>query len=540
MAKLLADTTVPRFYPTVFVVVLDALEKFGKMVFNRLISRAEECLNEDNRGSMKKLTLPENFTSAEVPTGAKETCRNWFYKIACIRELLPRLLIEITLIKCYRFICDDDIPMILSRLASVSRGLGDPLVSLYARTAISLFGSELSVNKNYLTNMVSDQLFSFQMLFSEQHEQRLKGWNLKHAEYVALMPPGLGWLLKCVAKNATKDAFQSILHSYRDNCNDAMVLNVIIEAFDASYYAHGSLGMITLIKGARPSSSTTVDLLSSLGKQLTVHPPPEDQKIQVLNEVWRVVSKCEDIASYLMCCSVWLEVTYRHYTDREVMILLNDLTKRFQGKMPELPDKVLRQFESIIGTLISGSNANLRDVILQSDHLLKILDVFKPARRLEMSKEILVLFRSNFKASDASLINTVFEIGRILHDSIDSLSPEGERKQIAILINGFIERIDFGRDLEQQLNSYVECRSIFSNLDEIKDKLVLCVCSLAVRACKFMKAKHNKKTAAFTKACLAYCHITIPSIAGAERIPPHPPSPLLLPLLMCFFCFHLA
>jgi hypothetical protein len=193
------------------------------------------------------------------------------------------------------------------------------------------------------------------------------------------------------------------------------------------------------------------------------------------------------------------------------------LTKRFKGKMPELSDKVLRQFESIIGTLISGSNATLRDVILQSDHLLKILDVFKPSRRLEMSKEILVLFRSNFKASDASLINTVFEIGRILHDSIDSLSPEGERKQIAALLNGFIERIDFGRDLEQQLNTYVECRSIFSNLDEIKDKLVLCVCSLAVRAHKFMKGKHNKKTAAFTKACLAYCHITIPSITDTRR-----------------------
>ena len=108
----------------------------------------------------------------------------------------------------------------------------------------------------------------------------------------------------------------------------------------------------------------------------------------------------------------------------------------------------------------------------------------------------------------------MFEIGRILHDAIDLLSPVGERKQTAALLNGFIEKIDFGRDLEQQLNTYVECRSIFCNLDEIKDKLILCVCNLAVRACRFMKAKHNKKTAAFSKACLAYCHITIPSIAG--------------------------
>jgi len=129
----------------------------------------------------------------------------------------------------------------------------------------------------------------------------------------------------------------------------------------------------------------------------------------------------------------------------------------------------------------------------------------------------LIQFKSNWKINDASLINTVFEIGRILHDSIDSLSPAGEKKQVAMLLNGFIEKIDFGRDLEQQLNSYVECRSIFCNLDEIKDKLILCVCNLAVKANKFMKGKHNRKTAAFAKACLAFCHITIPSISDTRR-----------------------
>lgn len=108
------------------------------------------------------------------------------------------------------------------------------------------------------------------------------------------------------------------------------------------------------------------------------------------------------------------------------------------------------------------------------------------------------------------------------------MSFEDDRRQISHQIIGFIRKvtlstarllshpqcvqIDFGRDLEQQLNIYVECRQAFTNLDSVTVELVLRVALLANKAHGFMKGKHTKKTSAFVKACLAYCHITVPSL----------------------------
>lgn len=80
------------------------------------------------------------------------------------------------------------------------------------------------------------------------------------------------------------------------------------------------------------------------------------------------------------------------------------------------------------------------------------------------------------------------------------------------MIISFIRKIDFGHDLEQQLNVYVECRAAFTNLDSVTRELVMRVSLLCMTAHRFVKGKHSKKTAAFVKACIAFCHITIPSL----------------------------
>jgi len=115
-------------------------------------------------------------------------------------------------------------------------------------------------------------------------------------------------------------------------------------------------------------------------------------------------------------------------------------------------------------------------------------------------------------ASDTIMINTMFSVAKTVHDSITAMSLESETRDVTDLICKFIQKLDFGRDLEKHLNFFVEARRAFSNLDGVKVELVKGVCNLAVRTLEFVKGKLNKQTSAFVRACIAYCYITIPAM----------------------------
>jgi len=177
LAKLLGDTTeVPGFYPSKWVLITEILDAFGDLVFRRLKERST-IFDGDI-----PIPLKDNFRSEDVADHAKETCKNWFFKIASIRELLPRIYVEMAIIRSYCFIYNDYFPTAIKNLSRIVRGIGtkwteprsvevlmltrlclfvgDPLVSMYARAYLARRAHEIAPKlKDQLVLSIDDYIF---------------------------------------------------------------------------------------------------------------------------------------------------------------------------------------------------------------------------------------------------------------------------------------------------------------------------------------------------------------------------------------------
>uniref|UniRef100_A0A493SVS0 VPS35 endosomal protein-sorting factor-like n=1 Tax=Anas platyrhynchos platyrhynchos TaxID=8840 RepID=A0A493SVS0_ANAPP len=410
-SKLLSDTTVIQFYPSKFVLITDILDTFGKLVYERILSM---CM--DNR-----VSLSDNFSPESVNDTAKETCLNWFFKIASIRELIPRFYVEAAILKCNKFLSKTGISECLPRLTSMIRGIGDPLVAVYARA--------------YLCRV----------LLTEMMERCKK----------------LG--------------------------NNALLLNSVMSAFRAEFIAARSMDFIGMIKECDESGFPKHLLFRSLGLNLALADPPENDRLQILNEAWKVITKLKNPQDYINCAEVWVEYTCRHFKKREVNTVLADIIKHMT------PDRAFEDAYPQLQSIIQKVITYIYDfsLLFSVEKFLPFLDMFQKENvRVEVCKCIMESFIKHQQEStkDPVILNALLHICKTMHDSVNALTLEDEKRMLAALINGFIKMVSFGRDFEQQLSFYVEARSMFCNLEPVLVQLI--------------------------HACVAFCFITIPSLSS--------------------------
>uniref|UniRef100_A0A671MSX4 VPS35 endosomal protein-sorting factor-like n=1 Tax=Sinocyclocheilus anshuiensis TaxID=1608454 RepID=A0A671MSX4_9TELE len=502
-SKLLSDTSVIQFYPSKFVLITDILDTFGGLVYDRIWSM---CADPH--------PLPESFSADDVNDTAKETCLNWFFKIASIRELVPRLYVEAALLKCNRFLTNSGIQETLQRLTAMIRGIGDPLVAVYTRAYLCRVGMEVaphlkdSLNKNFF-----DLLASFRQIHGESVQNQLAQQRVEIPIYLTLYSPAIHWILQCVAYRAPEVLLTEMMDRCKKLGNNALLLNSVMWAFRAEFVAMRATDFIGMIKDCDEAGFPKHLLFASLGRSLSCADPPESERLSILNEAWKVVTKVRSPRDYINCAEIWVEFTCRHFTKREVNTVLADIIKHMT------PDRAFEDAYPQLQSVIKKILPHFHDfsVLFSMEKFLPFLDMFqKDSVRVEVCKSIMEVFIKHQQEAtrDPVILNALLHICKTMHDSVNALTLDDEKRSLSLLINGFIRMVSFGRDFEQQLSFCVEARATFCNLEPVIIHLIHTVNQLAMETRCVMKGNHSRKTAAFVRACAAYSFITIPSLTS--------------------------
>ncbi|KAI5736076.1 hypothetical protein M8J77_026343 [Diaphorina citri] len=486
-SKLVVDTTAITFYPSKCTLVFDILDVFGRLVFDRLRNKAEYY----PPNSPVPTRLPENFTSKMVPESAKETCRNWFFKIASIRELVPRILVEASLLKCYRFLTDGEAPQALSRLCRMVRGIGDPLVAAYARCYLCHVAATMQLSEFFNDNF-NEFLRTYPHLLNKCVLGDLIVQKIDMSTYMCLYSPALEWILNI--RHYSSPQLHNVFDKVCAMNNNGLLLNSMMKAFPKYFVAEKCSQIIAMIAACGSKDVSQYILWATLGNQL-LDDPPEDP-LGTLNGVWGHISQIKDPTRYVTCAKVWTKFLLKHFSSIEFNWFLGDIIHHMT------PSRMYEHHSAELALIMNlGVSSTLPIMsILGMEHLLPYLELLRDENRLDVCKNLMkaVYETSPEPIHDVIIVNTIMTLCKFLHNSLNALSVDDERRQVSQLLCDFITRAQvYGN----QLSFYVDAREAFSNLDPVIIALVHCVNKLSM--------KPNCKS---SKACAAYCFITIPSV----------------------------
>ncbi|XP_072943990.1 VPS35 endosomal protein-sorting factor-like [Epargyreus clarus] len=506
-SKLLSDITVMQFYPSKFVLISDILDNFGNLVFDRLKTKSY---------GKKDIHGIQDIDPKQVPEIAKETCQNWMFKMASIRELLPRLYMEMSLLKCYVFISKDEIRPTIARLTTMIRGIGNALVAVYLRVYLCNVASKLlgTESEEYFYENLKEFLEEYPQIF---HPMLLKKYNtqlLTVDQYLSLYIPAVDWLLYGTL-NSSKCKL-TLLEEFLEKCeqmeNNELFLCCIVSAFDSESVIKKSSEILGMIQKSADRMVLLNHVLAALGEHLCNANSYRQLSSESLSQTWWKIAYTMDCtAEFLHVLEPWIQFICTQLSTQHINIILRG-TIRYLIKCRKPVDDYTAQIQAVVKRMLK-SIPDVEELFLMDAFMPLVELVQGSAARTVMAKTVLTVFFQRYGAAtveDHIVISCLMRLCCILHDSINAVTVEDETKVCADLINKFVQAVKYHDDPEEQLNFYVECRAAFIKLDAVLVTLVHAVNTLSVRA------------VGLRRACAAYSSVTVPSLrCGLARAQLH-------------------
>ncbi|KAF7112244.1 hypothetical protein RHSIM_RhsimUnG0248800 [Rhododendron simsii] len=569
VARLLMDTSVLQFYPTLFVLATDVMDMVGEMVWQRIKQKAE--FSEDGNVIC---SLTENFEAKDICVDAKETCSNWFFKIGSIRELLPRIYLELAILPCWRFLVDCPVDVI-QRLVMMTRGIADPLASAYCCLYIAHCVQKLpQQDTGYLIMCINDIKILLTRFLSAE-ESTDGNFSERSKSLISLMEPTIEYIVKCIVKDSYQTRATNILVELGIGMKQtefvgklpciSIILHHFLKELPSELVSSNAVEIFQLIESSKDYSFDQCLNYRLLGFRISESRSQLDIVNAVVDKVLKVASEYNSLDEFLkvvdayvdiilqnqMVCAHMVEIClplsgeFANLLYFEVSVVICSVAKSFlefvshgfgvlgilnecialqDNKLNIILDGIVKRacnegiaeielinLQSIFLKLLAHLK-NLEDIFSLS-HFIEILDMMHGSARSMVNMHILTMATRKGRIHDPTIVQFLFEVSQSLHDGMDHSNMKyDDSQQPARLISRFVTMVDYGPELERHLAFLLECRGAFGGINDLKETLVHSSNRLAVKA-----MKDGENHTSYVKSCIAFNEVTIPSVPSCVK-----------------------
>lgn len=259
-----------------------------------------------------------------TPDFVREMCMNWFLKCACIREVLPRIYLELALVSCRRFMQRRMSVNDLMRLAYMVRGIAEPLSASYTATYLARIGQTIDPSaKDYLLIMIEYLYKHWNHAFEYGHSR------LETKRYMRLFEPAIEWIFQCMGSNATEKYLKKIIKLYMQNSKQMVFLRSIISYFPPDIICKYADDMLEETKAF--NNEDRLHLLKAIGIQLIKNKPRKSNlKLMYLNFGWEELSKTQNSHLFMDVSTTLVEFAIKNMKSDSVNTFISEIFKRFR------------------------------------------------------------------------------------------------------------------------------------------------------------------------------------------------------------------
>jgi hypothetical protein len=532
---------VPGCFPSIFVLVATVLDSLGDLVAERILQRAAQ-----ENGLIAKQAA-EGVTNFDfVPPEAVEMCTQWFNKILSIRELLSRVIVELALLRCFKYVTNKmrlPLKQVVVRLAAQIRGVGDPLVAAHMRWYLFLRAGDVLGGPRPpgfketedddgdrwarpLGRCVMDNLDMLaRMPLAAEHGSR--GARLH------LFQPSLRWMLDCVFRHGgDPDTFAEKVVTFvenRDTLLHGAIVQVLLQTIPPAYLAANEERMWGLVDRCAIDTATVsrarvvgafafamADDNSGVGAE------SKATRTKRLNAIWsRVTAEGETVTAedFVYCASAAAKYCAKYMSVSALATVVaaartaigpaeQNVAATTDGAEAsrKLADNPLS--EGVIGLLQTLIAYVLPDKLLVLDPFMNMLllsPLVPPGARTRLIVDLLKRPINSPSTAQAAL-----ELCRHVHDSLTLMATPADVAEAERVVINVIRAAFSSTQIESQLRFYSECRHALSRFDGVRAALIY----EAMRLFRAVPHEQIARRRAQMKPCLAYVHATAPGVAN--------------------------